>query len=162
MDIAERIKMLRKRNALSQEEFAETLGVTRQSVSSWENGSTMPDVKIIATMCEQFGVTSDYLIFGEKGGKELSAQEIAKSESTDETKSEDKNSKTKKIAKRVIIYLFLTLVGIVSAMNLLLMASLEFGLTTTEAVMFVVCTIVVVMFGIIVYFVQNNGKKNKE
>ncbi|MGN0797476.1 MAG: helix-turn-helix domain-containing protein [Christensenellales bacterium] len=161
MDIANRIKTLRKRNVLSQEEFAETLGVTRQSVSSWENGTTTPDVKIVAAMCEQFGVTSDYLIFGENVGGKLSVQESIKSDSSKETKQQDQKSKTKRIVKQLIVYLFLTIVGIVSAMNLLLHA-LEFGLTTTESMLFVVCTIVVVTFGIIVYVVQNNGKKNKE
>ncbi|MGN0788864.1 MAG: helix-turn-helix domain-containing protein [Christensenellales bacterium] len=157
MDIAKRIKTLRKGNALSQEEFAETLGVTRQSVSSWENGTTTPDVKIIASMCERFGVTSDYLIFGDKGGEESITQESIKSDLSEQTNQEDKKSKTKRIVRQLIVYLFLTIVGIVSAMNLLLHA-LEFGLTTTESMLLVVCTIVVVTLGIIVYVVQNKGK----
>lgn len=161
MDIAKRIKTLRKNSALSQEEFAETLGVTRQSVSSWENGTTTPDVKIIAAMCERFGVTSDYLIFGDKGGEEPIRQESIKSDLTEQTNQENKKSKTKRIVKQLILYLFLTIVGIVSAMNLLLHA-LEFGLTTTESTLLVVCTIVVVTCGIIVFVVQNKGKKNKE
>ena len=41
--IGENIRSYRKKNGLTQEEFAERLGVTYQSVSRWENGATYPD-----------------------------------------------------------------------------------------------------------------------
>lgn len=43
MNIAERIKVLRKAKGLSQEELADRIGVSRQAVSKWESGHNVPD-----------------------------------------------------------------------------------------------------------------------
>lgn len=64
MNLGERIFELRKQNGLSQEELAEKLGVSRQSVSKWESGNVMPDIDKAVAMCELFGVTTDYLLTG--------------------------------------------------------------------------------------------------
>ena len=64
MNLGERILELRKKNGLSQEELAEKLGVSRQSVSKWETGNVMPDIDKAVAMCELFGVTTDYLLKG--------------------------------------------------------------------------------------------------
>jgi Predicted transcriptional regulators len=53
---------LRKRKGWSQEELAEALGVSRQSVSKWESGGSMPDLEKIIKMSELFGVSTDYLL----------------------------------------------------------------------------------------------------
>ena len=44
MDLSEKILKLRKANNLSQEELAEKLGVSRQSISKWESGQSLPDI----------------------------------------------------------------------------------------------------------------------
>ena len=62
MTIAERILKLRKDAGLSQEAFAEKLGVSRQSVSKWESGNVMPDLDKVVAMCELFGISTDYLL----------------------------------------------------------------------------------------------------
>lgn len=62
MAISDKILNLRKENGLSQEAFAEKLGVSRQSVSKWESGAAMPDIDKIVSISEVFGVTTDYLL----------------------------------------------------------------------------------------------------
>ena len=62
MTISEKISNLRKEKGLSQEAFAEALGVSRQSVSKWESGSALPDTDKIIAMSELFGVSTDYLL----------------------------------------------------------------------------------------------------
>ncbi len=62
MSIADKIVKLRKEKGLSQEVFAEKLGVSRQSVSKWESGSALPDTDKIVAMSELFGVSTDYLL----------------------------------------------------------------------------------------------------
>lgn len=62
MNISEKILRLRKEKGLSQEAFAEKLGVSRQSVSKWESGGTLPDIDKIIAMSELFGVSTDYLL----------------------------------------------------------------------------------------------------
>ena len=62
MILADKIIENRKKNAWSQEELAEKLGVSRQSVSKWEGAQAIPDMKKILQMAELFGVTTDYLL----------------------------------------------------------------------------------------------------
>ena len=58
----DRYDLSRKRKGWSQEELAEQLGVTRQSVSKWEGAQSVPDIQKIIQMSEIFGVTTDYLL----------------------------------------------------------------------------------------------------
>lgn len=55
MILADKIILLRKRKGWSQEELAEQLGVTRQSVSKWEGVQSVPDIQKIIQMSEIFG-----------------------------------------------------------------------------------------------------------
>ena len=62
MRFEEKIVELRKQKGLSQEELAEQLGVSRQAVSRWELGQTLPDIFNLVQLCELFGVSADYLV----------------------------------------------------------------------------------------------------
>ena len=62
MILAEKIMQLRKKNGWSQEELAEQLNVSRQSVSKWESAQSIPDLNKILAMSELFGVSTDYLL----------------------------------------------------------------------------------------------------
>ena len=62
MILADKIIDLRKKNGWSQEELAELLDVSRQSVSKWEGAQSVPDMARIIRMSEIFGVTTDYLL----------------------------------------------------------------------------------------------------
>ena len=62
MILADKIVSLRKKAGWSQEELAEQLGVTRQSVSKWEGAQSVPDMDKVVQMSRLFGVTTDYLL----------------------------------------------------------------------------------------------------
>ena len=62
MILADKIIKLRKQNGWSQEELAEKVGVSRQAVSKWESGTSIPDLDKILRLSEIFGVTTDYLL----------------------------------------------------------------------------------------------------
>lgn len=64
MTFAEKLTELRKQRGWSQEELGERLGVTRQTVSKWELGSTTPEMEKLAAMGELFGITLDELVRG--------------------------------------------------------------------------------------------------
>ena len=55
----------RKKKNLTQEKFAERLGVTDRSVSNWENGKNMPDLSLFKPICEILGITINDLMSGE-------------------------------------------------------------------------------------------------
>jgi len=60
------ISDLRKNNNLTQQAFADKLGVTYQAVSKWENGKSIPDIIILKEISKQFNVSIDELLQGEK------------------------------------------------------------------------------------------------
>lgn len=62
MNLSEKIIELRRRNGWSQEQLAERLGVSRQSVSKWESGQSQPELERIVDLCKLFGVSADALI----------------------------------------------------------------------------------------------------
>ena len=62
MILADKIINERKKNGWSQEELAEQLSVSRQSISKWEGAQAIPDIQKIIKMAELFGVTTDYLL----------------------------------------------------------------------------------------------------
>ena len=62
MILGDKITKLRKQNGWSQEELAEKLGISRQSVSKWESGQSIPDIDKIIRMSGLFGISTDYLL----------------------------------------------------------------------------------------------------
>ena len=75
MILADKIIENRKKNGWSQEELADRLGVSRQSVSKWESAQAVPDMKKILQLSEIFHVSTDYLLRDDIG--EAEAPEIA-------------------------------------------------------------------------------------
>ena len=64
MTLGERIQNMRKEMGLSQEELAEKIGVSRQSVSKWENDAALPDTDRVIDLARLFGVSTDALLTG--------------------------------------------------------------------------------------------------
>ncbi len=62
MTLADKIHEARKRAGLSQEELADRLGVTRQAVSKWETGKSVPDTENIRRMTVVLAVSADYFL----------------------------------------------------------------------------------------------------
>lgn len=62
MDFSEKLLTLRKAKDLTQEQLAEKLNVSRQSVSKWESGQAVPELEKIVAMSVVFDVTTDYLL----------------------------------------------------------------------------------------------------
>lgn len=80
MELSRQIKKYRTQADLSQEELAEKIFVSRQTISNWENDKNYPDIKSLVLMSEVFQVSLDNLIKGdlEKMKKEIDAQEFEK------------------------------------------------------------------------------------
>ncbi|MGN0554191.1 MAG: helix-turn-helix domain-containing protein [Oscillospiraceae bacterium] len=62
MTCGEKITAIRKENNLTQEQFAEMLNVSRQSVSKWELGTTFPDTEKLIKISKMFSCSLDYLL----------------------------------------------------------------------------------------------------
>lgn len=61
MELGNVIKKMRFRASLTQEQLAEKLGISPQSVSKWENEISMPDIALLPEIAEVFGVSVDEL-----------------------------------------------------------------------------------------------------
>ncbi len=57
-----RLRELRKEKGVSQQECADTLGVSKSTLGLWENGDTLPDARSLAQMAEYYGVSADYML----------------------------------------------------------------------------------------------------
>lgn len=62
MIFADKLIQLRKKAGWSQEELAEQMDVTRQSVSKWEGAQAIPDIEKMLRLSRLFGVSMDYLV----------------------------------------------------------------------------------------------------
>ena len=113
MEIGKQIKKYRSEMEVSQEELAERIFVSRQTVSNWENDKNYPDLKSLLLLSSLFGVSLDILI---KGDIEQMKEEI---------KTEDR-----KLLKRykTIVTVF-SIISILSAFPLLALPILMFGLS---------------------------------
>ncbi|MCM1165807.1 MAG: helix-turn-helix domain-containing protein [Lachnospiraceae bacterium] len=107
MEIGNRLKTARNERGLTQEQVAEELGVSRQSVSNWENNRSYPDVVSVIKMSDLYSVSLDELLKGD-----LNMIRHLK-----ETADAAKNSR--KLAKRVTIGAYWACWGIVLLINLL-------------------------------------------
>ena len=64
MTVGDRITELRKKHNLSQGQLAAQLGVSRQAISKWENGQSMPDAANLITLSEIFDTNIEYIASG--------------------------------------------------------------------------------------------------
>lgn len=62
MNLSNKIYEMRKAQGLSQEQLAEKLGVSRQSVSKWESGESMPELEHLVEISKLFNISTDYLL----------------------------------------------------------------------------------------------------
>lgn len=79
MSFANNLQSIRKEKQLSQEELAEKIGVSRQAVSKWEQGSGYPETETLLILSQKLNVSLDYLMLGETGytkGEESVSQNI--------------------------------------------------------------------------------------
>ena len=62
MNFAEKLCVLRNQSGYSQEQLAEKMGVSRQAVSKWESGATLPETEKIIQLSDLFNVSTDFLL----------------------------------------------------------------------------------------------------
>lgn len=108
MNIGERLYELRKEKHLSQEEVAEKLDVTRQTISKWETNQSTPDFDKIKPLCNLYGISADELLTGEKRETVVAEKSV-----------DVKEKRAKGIALGVLTY-FISIVWIMISIPVLL------------------------------------------
>lgn len=69
MNFGERLQELRKQKNLSQEQLADLLHVSRQTISRWETSQTTPDLSSLEKLCELYEMSYDELLLNKKSKK---------------------------------------------------------------------------------------------
>ena len=157
----ENISFFRKKAKITQEELAEKLNVSRQTVSRWENDSSLPDVEMLITLCDLFNCDMDTLV--RKNAKDIVEDNEAESQITlinDNNKSnacEGQNIEVteipleydrhmNKFARLISIGVALILIGI-SVMFLINSITSYEILSVVCFLLFVACAISLFIFG---------------
>ena len=104
MSLGERLYELRKKKGLSQEEVAEKLNVTRQSVSKWETDESKPDFDKIVPICELYEISTNELLSGTKEEKEEEEVQVI---------NKDNKKKRALIISSAIFLYFLSIIWII-------------------------------------------------
>mgnify|MGYP000008962171 FL=1 len=106
-DIGSKIKAARMEKKFTQEQVAEVLGVSRQTISNWENGKSYPDIISVIKMSECYGVSLDYLL---KGEEKMSGYYDFLEDSTNVVKSNTNKSKVITILSYLLIWVLAMIV----------------------------------------------------
>jgi transcriptional regulator with XRE-family HTH domain len=100
MEFNNKLYELRKQKGFSQEELANRLNVSRQTVSKWEVGESTPDMEKLVAMSDLFEISLDELVKGVEPEKETASGQISRSEFYSDFKeyvlTEDNRKKVKK------------------------------------------------------------------
>ena len=139
MTIGERLLNLRKQKNLSQEELANILDVSRQTVSKWETDQSTPDFDKIVPLCNYFGITTDELLTGKENLVEG-----------------NKDDSRKRFARNVAIAVGMYIMSVVS---IILFATL---FDKAELGVCVFFTIIALATGLLIYNGIVNGGEHKE
>lgn len=87
MTLAEKIALLRKQKGWSQEELSDKMDISRQSVSKWESGQSVPDLDKIIKISDIFAVSTDYLLKEEGETEEFASRQGAGSDEEEPVRS---------------------------------------------------------------------------
>ncbi len=141
MDLGEKLYALRREKHLSQEEVAEKLNVTRQTVSKWETNQSTPDFDKIAPLCALYGISADELLTGVK------KEEDVYPENREERKLENQRKKALAIGIGILIY-FIAIAWIMVSIPVLRMNPIS-----ASAIFLLICGVAtfIIVYAAIVY-----------
>ena len=149
MSLGERLTKLRKEKGLSQEEVADKLNVTRQTISKWETDTSTPDFDKIVPLCRLYNLTTDELLTGnskcEEPNSELSEEE----------------KKRKKIGG-LTFSIFLYFVAVAWIMSSV--AAFKFNPVLSAAIFLIICGIStsILIYSLIIYKRKKTEEEEKQ
>lgn len=143
MTIGEKLLNLRKQKNLSQEEVANRLNVSRQTISKWETDQSTPDLDKIGPLCELFEISADELIIGES---------TIKSETTNEQEEKNQFADNRKkraqgIGRGMLLY-FIAIAWIMISIPVMMMNPI-----VASAIFLIICGVAtyLIIYSCIIY-----------
>lgn len=115
MEFHKKLYELRKQRGISQEELADKLNVTRQTVSKWEIGDSTPDLEKLRMMSDYFRISLDELVMGKEPDTTVKTNSAYIKTLEDKVLTDGNKKKIRKITKIIgILLLFLLVIDILS------------------------------------------------
>lgn len=153
MSLGNKLLDLRKSKQLSQEELADKLNVTRQTISKWETDQSTPDFDKIIPLCELYGITADELLTGKK---------VEKQEEQQNELCEDEELRKKKTASgigRGILLYFVAVAWIMISIPVLMINPI-----ISTAIFLLICGVAtyLIVYTCIIYNKKKNEKQKKQ
>ena len=148
----QRIKEIRTKNKLSQEEFAFQIDVSRQTVYFWETGKVVPDSGKLLTICQKFGIDANELLFDK--GEQIGANEccVDLAEDTYDGKSQSAYDKKKTPESNLKKYKLIISIGIATIfICLLLIGIFSFNTPSEDSLAQVSVSDWNITFGFVLY-----------
>ena len=166
MIFSEKITELRKRSGLTQEQFGDMIGVSRQAVSKWEMAQSVPDINKVMAIAEFFEVPVDFLLKDDLDLDYLENKPITVS-SPDPTRkvitleeAQDYFATHKKTARLVIITIFLLVLSPVASYFLSLTENEKIvGIGIIIQIIFMLCAAVTIILAVWGEKRKNNDEK---
>ena len=151
MNLGDRLMELRKSKHLSQEEVAEKINVSRQTISKWETNQSTPDFDKIIPLCELFEISTEELITGNKIEKEVVYLEK-------EDEDIHKEKRTKGLVYGIISF-FIAVAWIMISIPVL-----NFNPVVSSAIFLLICGIgtCIIVYSMIVYKKPKEKKKENK
>jgi len=151
MEIGEKLLNLRKSKHLSQEEVADKLNVSRQTVSKWETNQSMPDFDKIAPLCELYGISADELLMIKSEGDKVEVEKFYQPDERNRVK------KARGISLSILTY-FISIVWIMIAIPVYRLDPI-----LSSAIFLLICGIAtfIMVYTCIVYKRQKQKEEDK-
>ena len=149
MNLGQKLIDLRKEKRLSQEEVAEKLGVTRQTISKWETNQSTPDFDKIIPLCEMYDISADELLTGTKKEQKIISKNI------DEVK---KQKRTIGLITGILLY-FIAISWIMISIP-----ALKLNPIISSAIFMIICGIAtcIIIYSSIMYKKEKAKEEKKE
>ena len=146
MSFGERLQAVRRRNEMTQEEFAAQLKVSRQAVSKWESSRGYPEIEKIIYICNRYGTTMDELFADEVPTER---QEAEKPEPPQELKSRPLKTVLSDFFANLSMTNKLMIGGLLAAAALLVLLISHQLKGETDTMMTIVWTGAIILFGVV-------------
>lgn len=157
MSVGQKLLDLRKSKQLSQEEVAEKLNVTRQTISKWETEQSMPDFDKIVPLCKLYEISADELLTGKKSNE----IEVTQVENTNENEI---NYYEKQIKKKKALGMSISIIMYFAAVAWIMVSipALKLNPIISTAIFILICGIAtcIIVYNSMVY--QNEKKVKME
>ena len=124
MEIGSKLKDARKKSGITQEQAAELLGVSRQTISNWENDKSIPDIISVIKMSDIFSVSLDHLLKEDKTMNQTYQEFLEESTNTVKAK--------KNLSKTIILSTYF-IVWMLAVISFFYLFSNHLGIDTTGA-----------------------------